>query len=136
MVIINQMAHFNPMGRASTSPEREACVIHRCSPSRRELGLAKCGPKASYQGLLRLPHLVPISGLRLKPTNFAFLGVRWRDLSSVPLGSLRTTAVEVPSLLAVCRDGEWFKVKAGRSCLKVPLPTPIFHLMTIDMSHT
>lgn len=46
MVTINQMAHFNPMGRASTSPEQEACVI-RYSPGRRELGLAKCDPKAS-----------------------------------------------------------------------------------------
>lgn len=97
MVTIHQMAHFNPMGRASTSPEKEACVIHRCSPGRRELGLAKCGPKASYQGLLRLPHLMPISGLCLKPTNFASMGVRWSDLSSVAHGSLRTTAVEVLS---------------------------------------
>lgn len=101
MVTINQMAHFNPMGRASTSPEQEACVIHRCSPGRRELGLAKCGPKASYHGLLRLPQLMMIPGLRLKPTNFASLGVRWRDLSSVAHGSPRTTAVECSPLLAL-----------------------------------
>lgn len=97
MVNINQVAHFNPMGRASTSPEQEACVIHRYSPGRRELGLTKCGPKASYHGLLRLPHLMMIPGLHLKPTNFASLGVRWRDLSSVAQGSPRTTAVEVLS---------------------------------------
>lgn len=87
MVTINQVAHFNPMGRASTSPEQEACVIHRCSPGRRELGLAKCGPKASCHSLLRLPQLMAIPGLRLKPTNSASLGVRWRDLSSVAHGS-------------------------------------------------
>lgn len=97
LVTIHPMAHFNPMGRASTSPEQEACVIYRCSPRRRELGLTKCGPKASCQGLLKLSHLMPISGLCLKPTDFASLGVRWSDRSSVAHGSPRTTAVEVPS---------------------------------------
>lgn len=61
--------------------EQEACVIHRCSAGKRELGLAEYGPKASHHGLPRLPHLMTIPGLHLRPTDFASLGVRWRDLS-------------------------------------------------------
>lgn len=107
------------------------------------------------QGLLRWPHLMPIPGPRLIHTNFASLGVRWRDLH-FPQALWALVHMEVrgrllqgplhcwpwpPSSLwamniGLRREGQWFKVEAGRpSCLEVPLPIPIsyfFLLMTPD----